>query len=186
MARWQLEPPDPTSTHSRYPKDIEEDLKDDEDGDEDSGDESKLPELAEAVVFLFQSKAFRQLQIRMRTESQLSSRDGQTIQSIREKVLTRFGLRTPRSQTATDFKGPRFRRALISVSWNPDLFLQQEYLETEQPNIKDIIAIIGGLKDAQATTCGCYVRQVWPLSGEEALNALQIAIDQPGQAHKCT
>jgi len=186
VAKWQLEPPDPTSTRSKYPKDIEEDLKDDKDDDEEFDDESELPELAEAVVFLFQSEAFRQLQIRMRTESQLSSRDGQTIQSIREKVLIRFGLNTPDSQIAKGFKEPRFRSAIISVSWNPKFFLQQEYPETDPPNIKDIIAIIGGLKDAQATTCGLYVRQVWPLSGEEALNALQIAIDQPGQAHNCT
>jgi hypothetical protein len=181
VAKWQFEHPDPETARSRYPKDIEEDLKDDED-DEDFDDKSELPELGEAVVFLFQSEAFKDLQSRMGTESQLSSREGEIIQFIRTKVLSSF--KRPGSQVHNHVLGLMSRTAMISIP-NLKLFLQEQYPGIEPPNIEDVITITGGPRDAQATTCGIYVRQVWPLIGEGALNALQSALCQAKQEYSC-
>lgn len=176
IARWRFEPPDPMTTYPEYPKDIEKDLEADVDDNFDV--EKELPDLAEAVVFLFQSDAFEQLQTRMRTESLLSDRDGQAIQSIRTTILG--ALDTPDSRS----QGLKLRTAKFSVSWNPVEFLRQQYPEVERPAIKDIITLTGAATDAQAVTCELYIRQLWPLSGEDALLVLQMAVDNPGWAYE--
>jgi hypothetical protein len=169
------------TTYAEYPKDVEQDLKADDDDNFDV--EKELPDLAEAAVFLFQSDAFEQLQTRMRTESLLSDRDGQAIQSIRTTILG--ALDTPDSRFRASSQGPKLRTAKFIVSWNPIEFLRQQYPEVERPAIKDIITMTGSATDAQAVTCELYIRQLWPLSGEDGLLALQMAVDTPGRAYEC-
>lgn len=180
IARWSFEPPDPLTTHPEYPKHIKHGLETDGDGNSDIGKE--LADLTEAVLLLFQSNAFEQLQTRIRTESLLSNREGQAIQSIRTTILG--ALDTLDSHFRASSKGLKLRTANFAVSWNAVEFLRQQYPELEPPAIKDIVTLTSAATDAQAVTCRDYIRQLWPLSGEDALLVLQTAVDNPGRAYK--
>lgn len=151
------------------------DWKGDDDGDdfEDENELLDLNDLSKAVVFLFQSEAFEQLRARMRAESLLSSRDGQAIQSIRTTILS--ALDSPDSR----FGAEKLRTAKFSISWNPFEFLQQQYAKVNRSTIKDIITLTGAATDAQAITCELYVKQVWPLVGDDALLVLQEIVNDP-------
>lgn len=169
-----------------YPKEPSEKSNSEFDQLSDHGDniddDDQILGLPEARSFLTRSEAFKRLLTRIHTASGLTTRKGQIIQTIRERILSTFTSRN--DQLKGDVINPRTYSACFQVEWTPRAFLAHQYQAGEQ-QIEEVITVNGSAIDAQAITCGEYIRQVWPLNGIETLRALQAALNPTMQSHKC-
>jgi hypothetical protein len=138
-----------------------------------------IPNLLQAWSFIFGSDAFDRLLKNIRVVSTLTSRQGETIEIIRNKIIETLSRNTrPRSMVSSQSNFSSF----FQVTWNPLAFLE-EYDKDNRPHIRDVITLNGKAIDAQAATCGQYVQQVWLNTGLEILDAVQEATSQPGTSH---
>jgi hypothetical protein len=190
MARWTVEELD-LENIPEYP--LENQLEDQLDtqptpdyigGDDESDiyEEILIPDFHEAWDFLVGSHAYKRLHTRIQTVSLLTSRKGQTIQEIRNKILDTL---TRSIETRSKSPAFKFHSATFQISWNPLAFLVEQYQDGAKQSIKEIITLNGSAIDAQAVTCGGYMQQVWPETGHETLEALQTAITHSKRPHKC-
>lgn len=77
-------------------------------------------------------------------------------------------------------------QASFLMSWNIHAFIEEQYPKERDVHLGSIVTITGSGIDAQAMTCSAYMRQVWPTTGLETLQALQEAIsNDPGERHEC-
>lgn len=60
---------------------------------------------------------------------------------------------------------------VLRVHWDLRDFVSQELDTTDQ--ISDMITLTGTLSQAQALTCEAYMRQTWPQSGSQMLEAVK-------------
>lgn len=152
---------------------------------EGEGEESSLPnsapEIRQGWNFVFSSTAFKGLQSRLRNISLLTLRD-RNVQEFRKKIIERL----ESIAVTMAVKGGNVTTYDFSctVSWDPLSFLKVEYGAT-QPAIHEVVTITGDAADAQATTCGRYISQVWPENGEALLQEIQSAILEPQKWHTC-
>jgi hypothetical protein len=139
--------------------------------------EAKIPDLDKARAFLFKSQAYERLQKSIRTRSNLTSRKGQNIQIIRDKILSYLAFYEEQAKDKqTKIRPPS---ASFQIAWNPISFLTQQYKDGSRQEIDKIITLTGSAVDAQATTVGYYIRQVWPEIGIQVLRTVQAVIVQP-------
>lgn len=61
--------------------------------------------------------------------------------------------------------------AIVCVHWELREFLSKEFEATD--DISEMTALTGNLTQAQALTCGDYMRQTWPQSGLQTLEAVK-------------
>ena len=163
-------------------------------------DEDQVIYLSQVRKFLTENGAFQRLVQRIQSAARLTT--GQAIQSIREKIINVLTNRYERNpgeahhyQTSSEipwspqnlFSKQYTHRARFEVSWDPETFISKQYTHEggDMPKIEEVIAITGSAIEAQALTCGEYMRQVWPTSRMETLQALQAAIDCPAKRHSC-
>ena len=184
MSLWNVEDAQPE--YDNLPLETPEDvLEYPENLDDEAHDvEAKIPELAGAKEFLFNSKAYERLCKRIQMASILTpsgSTEAQTMQDIRNCVLDglenhAYAYLVKRGKYTADFL----------VDWDPLAFLTEQYGDTTANLIGQCITLTGSAIDAQALTCGEYCHQVWPETGLETLRCLQAAISHPGQLFKGT
>jgi hypothetical protein len=185
MAFWNRDHTDSEVIPVEWPGDDEGVLTMDDKMDEN--DEPPIPSYHEARKFLFRTEAYQHLQSRIQTVSLLTSRKGQIVQDIRSAVL---GKLATQHSSANPWNGPKkdvngLQPLELEISWDPMGFLATQYGYNDETAFKDIIAITSSAIDAQATTCGLYVAQVWPRTGQEILNALDALIRHMSRSHKC-
>ncbi|KAH7413544.1 hypothetical protein BKA64DRAFT_567650 [Cadophora sp. MPI-SDFR-AT-0126] len=170
---------DPGSVQVERPEDAIQDA--DLDNDSDTEDDSPVPDYAEARKFLFEHEAYQNLQARIQAASLLTSREGETIEVIRDTIMKTLVGKHPRLDQTKPNKGlPSLELVLL---WNPIDFLIAQYGYVDSTEFKDIITLTGSAIDAQAATCGQYVAQVWPRTGHEILNTLDASIRHMSRFH---
>ncbi|KIV91960.1 hypothetical protein PV10_06446 [Exophiala mesophila] len=59
------------------------------------------------------------------------------------------------------------------ISWDPAQFLIDQFDNPTEASLCDVMTITSSNEEFQAATCLEYVRQVWPITGEELLLSLQ-------------
>lgn len=71
-------------------------------------------------------------------------------------------------------KAPHLCDMTFLVGWNPMDFLQdQEYEESPEQALERAITITGTGRNAQALTTAQYLRQTWPMVGEDVLEVVK-------------
>jgi len=65
----------------------------------------------------------------------------------------------------------------FDVQWNPDIFLREQYTGQVIPMLDQVIVVVSDGKHAMATTCGEYMKQIWPVDSKDLLAVLQTSID---------
>ena len=68
--------------------------------------------------------------------------------------------------------------------WTPRAFLEDQYDVPNAVDLADIICVVGTTQNAQATTCGAYVEQVWPSVGRKVLECVSTAARNPSREHE--
>jgi hypothetical protein len=184
MSLWNVEDAQPE--YDNLPLETPEDVLEYPEilGDEAHAVEAKIPELAGAKEFLFNSKAYERLCKRIQLASILTASvftEAQKMQDIRNCVLGEI------ENHASAYLVERGKyTAGFLVHWDPLAFLIEQYGDTSANLISQCITLTGSSIDAQALTCGEYCHQVWPETGLDTLKCLQAAISHPGQLFKGT
>jgi hypothetical protein len=128
--------------------------------------DSILAYLADARSLVEDSTSFRLLLEKAKTALKLTSSSGIMMENVR--LETYNALKVPTSK-------PSFSPVNIEcyISWDPAQFLQDQFEIPTDASLCNVITITGSNEEFQAVTCLDYVRQVWPITGEELLLALQ-------------
>jgi hypothetical protein len=101
------------------------------------------------------------------------SHDGLTTTRDLRRAMLNFIDRTANPLSS----GRRILR--VALPWEPLQFLKSQFpYATELPPLESVITISGSSITPYATTCGEYVRLIWPRYGQEALTIAQDRIDQ--------
>lgn len=139
---------------------------------EDIKEDPHTPYLVEARKFLTESREYQWLVGRIRATVVLTRGNREVMENIRRNVIE--GLATQNDRIHQDLTT---REAVFTLAWSPLAFLkEQQYQRGDNQDIGECITITGAGVDAQATTCAQYMRQTWPITGEETLEAIQMAI----------
>lgn len=73
-------------------------------------------------------------------------------------------------------------KATYTSSWDVRSFLKdQKYEEPPEVAIEGAIVLVGTEQEAQAMTCGEYLRQTWPMSGPHILSLLKNLLRNIGE-----
>jgi hypothetical protein len=136
----------------------------------------------EARKFLTQSREYQGLLGRICATVALTRDNRAVMETIRREIIK--GLATQDDEVHQDLTT---HEAVFTLAWSPLTFLKdQQYHRGESQDIGECITITGAGVDAQATTCAQYMRQTWPITGEETLEAMKITIaDRDVSQHKC-
>lgn len=136
----------------------------------------------DAWKFLTNGHDYQWLLGRVRTEITLTSRVDTVAENIRQEILR--GLTSSRPE-----RGHRHTVAKAKfdiICWDISKFLKEHYADQEYPQLGTLITLVGLGMDVQALTCAEYMRQVWPTTGLETLDALQKAFGNGhGNRYKC-
>jgi hypothetical protein len=73
--------------------------------------------------------------------------------------------------------------AYVVVNWKFLRYMSSQF-DGEMTDVEHVITLTGSVRRAQATTCGAYVREMWPVSGPFFLSLLQLAYDDRGELYK--
>jgi hypothetical protein len=71
--------------------------------------------------------------------------------------------------------------AQFNVNWTFVDFMQAQY-GRELPSIYSVVVLTGSALYAQATTCGEYIKEIWPKTGAFLIAALDAILQQPSLA----
>ncbi|TVY48628.1 hypothetical protein LOCC1_G003111 [Lachnellula occidentalis] len=136
----------------------------------------------DAWKFLTNGHDYQWLLGRVRTELILTSSVDTLAENIRQEILKGLSSsNTERGHRHIVLKGK------FDIRWNIGEFLKEHYAGQQYPQIGTLITLVGLGMDAQALTCAEYIRQVWPTTGLETLDALQKALEYgPGTWYKST
>lgn len=112
------------------------------------------------------SPSLHQLVEKLKARMKMTSLSGTLIEKVRgitSKVAqTNFGAQLSSRTTFT-----------CSLNWDPVQFLLEQFEIPTQASLCNIITITRSWYGSQAATCLDYVRQIWPVTGEELLCAIQ-------------
>ena len=135
---------------------------------------------AEALEFLVSSGPWKRLLAVITTSLILTSREGTCISGISKRVLLELS-RLSRKPDSSDCHNAKFQ-----LEWDPVKFLSQCYPGNPNQDLAGVIVIVGDEVDAQATSCENYMCQTWPITGVDALMAVQRGIGHgPSSSFEC-
>jgi hypothetical protein len=149
---------------------------------EDINEDRHTSYLLDTRKFLTKSREYQWLIEKIRATAMLTRDNREVMETIRREIIE--GLAT---QDAGIHQNLTTHEAVFSLAWSPLEFLKdQQYQRGENQDIGECITVTGAGVDAQATTCAQYMRQTWPITGEETLEAMKIAIaNSDVSPHKC-
>jgi hypothetical protein len=149
--------------------------------DENDYEDYVLTHFPSAWKFLIDSHAYEWLLGKVRSEILLTEAKGTRMEVIRDEILNCLRAK-PREVGYLH----EVYTASFEISCHLLAFIKEQYPDEENLELGSIITITGSSVDAQALTCAEYMRQVWPTTGLEVLDALQQAILKgPRTVHKC-
>jgi hypothetical protein len=132
-----------------------------------------VPELAAYRELFSKSPIYQWFLARLRREILLAPMELNSVGKIRETTISSL----PYSPTLSRYNSSQAFKMVFEMVWDPIAFVkQQEYLQKPSEAIEFAIILTESTIDAQATTCGHYVRQTWPMTGEHTLEMIRNAI----------
>jgi hypothetical protein len=138
--------------------------------EEEEQEESAIPELHAYQDFISKSPAYEWLLATLRKEFLLAPAEPNSMEAVRREILHSL----PPSHKVSRKKSPQACKVTFRIKWDPLAFVEeQDYGEEPSEAVKTAITLTGSANDAQALTCGQYLRQTWPLSGEHTIRLLQ-------------
>lgn len=158
-------------------------IKDPDEELEEEEQESAMPELYAYQDFIFKSPAYEWLLATLRKEFLLAPAKPNSMEAIRREILHSL----PSSHKVSRKKSPQAYKVAFRIKWDPLAFVKEQgYGEEPCEAVKTAITLTGSAGDAQALTCGQYLRQTWPLSGEHTIRLLKDVVRSgPGYRHTC-
>ncbi|PTU23705.1 hypothetical protein P175DRAFT_0519743 [Aspergillus ochraceoroseus IBT 24754] len=89
---------------------------------------------------------------------------------IRTKIIEAF----PKLRLVSRHKPSEEYKATFDINWDPlQFFREREYKETIDEVLEAAITLTGSLDHAQALPCSSYMRQTWPLTGQDILDLVK-------------
>lgn len=165
----RLDNPDFNDTKNPDIKETQVDEEDEEDHDSEA-DETELPGLAAYRSFIRGAPAYDWFLNNIRRECALAPPEPNLIAGIRNTILDAL----PSSSKISRRKPAETFNVSFMVDWDPVAFLrEEEYTERPDDAIERAISLTGSAVSAQALTCGGYLRQTWPSTGEQILNLIK-------------
>ncbi|CAG9990680.1 unnamed protein product [Clonostachys byssicola] len=129
--------------------------------------------------FVFSTDAFKWLLARLRKEINLVHTEPNTIQVIRERIISSLPIPHKISR-----KLPSYTYSVrFDLEWDIfQFFKAQKYLKPPDEVLEGVITLTGSCLDAQAATCAQYMHQTWPLAGEATLQLVKDIL-RDGKCH---
>jgi hypothetical protein len=134
-------------------KDPDEELEEEE---QEEQEESAIPELHAYQDFISKSPAYEWLLATLRKEFLLAPAEPNSMEAVRREILHSL----PSSHKVSRKKPPQACKVTFKIKWDPLAFVkEQDYGEEPGEAVKTAITLTGSAGDAQALTCGQYLRQ---------------------------
>lgn len=160
--------------------DVKETQDDQEDEDHNSEtDEIELPGLAAYRSLIRGAPAYNWFLNNIRRECTLAPPVPNVIGEIRTTITNALpsSLKISRRKHAETFN------VSFMVDWDSIGFLrEEEYTEKPEDAIERAITLTGSAVSAQALTCGGYLRQTWPSTGEQILDLIKSLVSGQSRA----
>jgi hypothetical protein len=169
----RLDNPDYNDILETKSPDVKETQDDEEEEQEDhdsEADETELPGLAAYRSLIRGAPAYSWFLNNIRRECTLAPPEPNRIGEIRNTILDAF----PSSPKISRRKPAKSFSVSFMINWDPVAFLrEEEYTERPEDAIERAITLTGSTVSAQALTCGGYLRQMWPSTGEQILDLVK-------------
>ncbi|KAH8697125.1 hypothetical protein BGW36DRAFT_296399 [Talaromyces proteolyticus] len=145
----------------------------------DDIDENELPGLVAYRFLIRGAPAYNWLLDNLRKECVLAPPEPNVIGEIRNAILEAL----PSSPRISRRKPAKIFDVSFMVDWDPIAFLrEEEYAEEPEDAIERVITLTGSTVSAQASTCGRYLRQTWPSTGEQILKLIKPLVSGENEA----
>jgi len=150
-----------------------------EEGIEEDFEDYAISHYPDAWKFLTTGHSYQWLIGRLKSEILLTDRTDTVVDDIHRKITqTLISWNIKQIYTINKVK--------FEISWELLSFLKEHYPQEQHVNIGSVITITESGPDTQALTCAEYMRQVWPVTGMETLNALQELLTiGVGNSYRC-
>jgi hypothetical protein len=127
---------------------------------------------------MLQSPAYKWLLGRLLRETDLATEEANTQVEIRQRIIAAL----PASQNISRRYSSETHKVMFEVDWDPIQFIVEQRYEGDRGEaVERAITLTGSINHAQALTCGQYLGQTWPLSGDCMINLLKGRIkSEPG------
>jgi hypothetical protein len=131
-------------------------------------EESQYPEyFPESRQFIIDSLGFRKFLLTIDTYTNFTPREGTNLDVIGRDVLSAM-----KSQPAS---AGSIKHAFLELDWDPAAFFHFIIPSGASDSVSDILSLTRCAGEIQAATLGEYMQQLWPVTGEKTLNAIQRA-----------
>jgi hypothetical protein len=158
---------------------IRDEDEEEEDDNDFEVDETELPGLAAYWSLIRGSPAYSWFLDNIRRECTLLAPEPNIIGEIRNAILNAL----PSSPKISRRKPAEIFNVGFMVDWDPVAFLrEEEYTEKPEDAIERAITLTGSTVSAQALTCGGYLRQTWPSTGEQILYLIKSLVSGKNRA----
>ncbi|KAI7977140.1 hypothetical protein EIK77_005345 [Talaromyces pinophilus] len=158
---------------------IRDEDEEEEDDNDFEVDETELPGLAAYRSLIRGSPAHSWFLDNIRRECTLLAPEPNIIGEIRNAILNAL----PSSPKISRRKPAEIFNVGFMVDWDPVAFLrEEEYTEKPEDAIERAITLTGSTVSAQALTCGGYLRQTWPSTGEQILYLIKSLVSGKNRA----
>lgn len=140
------------------------------DDEVDEIDENELPGIETYRSLFRKAPGYNWLLENIRRECILAPAEPNVIGEIRHTILKSL----PSSSRISRRKPTEIFDMSFMADWDPNIFLRdEEYTEEPGYAIERTITLTCSSSTAQALTCGDYLRQTWPSTGEQTLKLLK-------------
>ncbi|QGA14415.1 hypothetical protein EYB26_002068 [Talaromyces marneffei] len=161
-------------------RETQDDEEEEQEEDHDSeADETEFPGLAAYRSLIRGAPAYNWFLNNIRRECALAPPELNLIGEIRNTILDAL----PSSPKISRRKPAETFNMSFMVDWDPVAFLrEEEYTESSENAIEGAIILTGSTVSAQALTCGEYLRQTWPSTGEQILDLIKSLVSGRSRA----
>lgn len=151
-------------------------------------EEAEFEEAPEDLFYSFRellhdTEAYEWFLTRLQREFRLVSTEPNAIQQIRNQIRSSL----PSADRISRKKDWQSCGAAFELDWDiTEFFKTQRYSNRPDQVLRGVITLTGSCRDAQATTCSQYMRQTWPLTGEEMLQLVEKTLKcEEGHSQQC-
>jgi hypothetical protein len=145
----------------------------------DEIDENELPGLEAYKSLIRDAPGYNWLLDNLRKECVLAPAEPNVIGEIRNTILKAL----PSSSKISRRKPAEPFNMIFMVDWDPNKFLRdEEYAEEPEYAIERVITLTCSTSTAQALTCGQYLRQTWPSTGNQMLELVKSLVSSERKA----
>ncbi|KAL2810191.1 hypothetical protein BJX63DRAFT_434474 [Aspergillus granulosus] len=172
-----------TTHHDGESVDRPEDSELQESSSEEEDDKSASNRLQSYLASVLDTPAYQWLVDTLQKSMSLSFLERQSLSDIAAAVIRSFAPFPQVSRKA----GTGAVKASFVIEWSPIAFFKGQRYEDRADVIFDkVLTLTGSLDDAQALTCGEYMRQTWPTTGMQIMAVIKKALSgSQGESYEC-